>query len=59
MNLDIRAGVLAATFLTIVFFLISSITGVQTLLSGKQVKFFKLRRDQMMRGWRLIWVYSG
>ncbi|RLD00202.1 MAG: hypothetical protein DRI46_07880 [Chloroflexi bacterium] len=54
MNLDIRAGVLAATFLTIVFFLISSITGVQTLLSGKQVKFFKLRRDQMMRGWRLI-----
>lgn len=54
MNLDIRAGVLAATFLTIVFFLISAITGAQTLLSGKQVKFFKLRRDQMMRGWRLI-----
>jgi hypothetical protein len=54
MNLDIRAGVLAATFVTIVFFLISAITGAQTLLSGKKVKFFKLRRDQMMRGWRLI-----
>jgi hypothetical protein len=54
MNLDIRAGVLAATFITIIFFLISAITGTQTLLSGKKVKFFKLRRDQMMRGWRLI-----
>lgn len=54
MNLDIRAGVLAATFLTIIFFLISTITGAQTLLSGKKVKFFKMRRDQMMRGWRLI-----
>lgn len=54
MNLDIRAGVLAATIITIAFFLISAITGAQTLLSGKKVKFFKLRRDQMMRGWRLI-----
>lgn len=54
MNLDIQAGVLAATFIMIVFFLISAVTGTQTLLSGKRVKFFKMRRDQMMRGWRLI-----
>ena len=54
MNVDIRAGVLAATILTIIFFLISVITGAQTLLSGRKVKFFKLRRDQMMRGWRLV-----
>ncbi len=64
MNLDIRAGVLAATIITIIFFLISAITGAQTLISGKKVKFFRLRRDQMMRGWRLIalgffWVVAS
>ena len=64
MNIDIRAGVLAAAILALIFFLISAITGIQTLLSGRKVKFFKLRRDQMMRGWRLIvlglfWVIVG
>jgi len=64
MGIDIRAGVLAATFLTLIFFLISVVTGIQTVLSGKKVKFFQLRRDQMMRGWRLIalgffWVILG
>lgn len=54
MNIDIRSGVMAATLLMIVFFLLSAITGAQTLVSGKRVKFFKLRRDQMMRGWRLV-----
>lgn len=64
MNLDIRAGVIAATILTAIFFLISLVTGLQTVLSGRQVKFFKLRRDQMLRGWRLValgifWVIAG
>jgi type VI secretion system secreted protein VgrG len=54
MNVDIKAGVLAATIITFAFFLISLISGIQTILTGKRVKFFKLRRDQMMRGWRLI-----
>ena len=54
MNVDIKAGILAATIIALAFFLISAITGIQTLLSGNRVKFFKLRRDQMMRGWRLI-----
>ncbi|MEJ2413191.1 MAG: hypothetical protein P8Y34_09410 [Anaerolineales bacterium] len=64
MNVDIRAGVIAATILTGIFFLISTITGLQTVLSGRKVKFFKLRRDQMMRGWRLValgifWIIAG
>ncbi len=64
MNLDIRAGVIAALILTAIFFLISTLTGLQTVLTGRKVKFFKLRRDQMMRGWRLIalglfWVVCG
>ena len=54
MNLDIKAGVLAATLITLAFFLISAISGAQTLISGRKVKFFKMRRDQMLRGWRLI-----
>jgi len=64
MSIDVKAGVIAATVLTLVFFLISAITGAQTVLSGRKVKFFQLRRDQIMRGWRLIvlgliWVVLG
>ena len=64
MSIDVKAGVIATLFITLVFFLISVVTGIQTILSGKQVKFFQLRRDQMMRGWRLIalglfWVFLG
>lgn len=64
MNLDIRAGIIATVILTGIFFLISTITGVQTVLSGRNLKFFKLRRDQMVRGWRLIalgffWLVAG
>jgi len=64
MSIDIQAGVIAAVILTLIFFLISIITGIQTVLAGKQVKFFQLRRGQVMRGWRLIvlgifWVLLG
>ena len=64
MSIDVKAGIIATLFITLVFFLISVVTGIQTVLSGKQVKFFQLRRDQMMRGWRLIalglfWVILG
>jgi hypothetical protein len=64
MSIDIKAGVIATIIITVVFFLISFLAGIQTLLSGREVKFFTLRRDQMMRGWRLIilgllWVVFG
>jgi len=64
MSIDVKAGVIAATFLTLIFFLISFISGVQTILDGRKIKFFQLRRDQTMRGWRLIvlgllWVIFG
>ena len=64
MAIDIQAGIIAAVLLTLVFFLISVITGIQTVVNGKQIKFFQLRRDQIMRGWRLIvlgifWVILG
>ncbi len=64
MSIDIKAGIIAATLLTAIFFLISVVTGIQTVVSGKKIKFFQLRRDQIMRGWRLIalglfWVIMG
>jgi type VI secretion system secreted protein VgrG len=64
MGIDIRAGVIAATILTGIFFLISFITGLQTVLEGRKIKFFQLRLDQTKRGWRLIilgllWVVLG
>ena len=52
MNLDIRAGVIAATILTLIFFLISTVTGVQTILASRGIKFFNLSQDQKKRGWR-------
>ena len=54
MNLDIRAGVIAATILTGIFFLISIITGTQTVLASRKIKFFNLSQDQKRRGWWLI-----
>ncbi len=64
MSIDIKAGVIAATILTLIFFLISVSSGIQTVLQGRKVKFFQIRRTQTMRGWRLIilgvlWVVFG
>ncbi len=64
MSIDIQAGIIAAVFLTLIFFLISVISGIQTVLSGKKIKFFQLRQNQILRGWRLIilgifWVLLG
>ena len=64
MSIDVKAGIIATLFIALVFFLISFITGVQTVLSGRKAKFFQLRRDQIFRGWRLIilglfWVVLG
>jgi len=64
MSIDIRAGIIAAVFLTLIFFLISVVSGIQTVLSGKKIKFFQLRQNQILRGWRLIilgifWVLLG
>jgi type VI secretion system secreted protein VgrG len=53
-NLDIRAGVIAATVLTMIFFLISITTGTQTVLASRKIKFFNLSQDQKRRGWWLI-----
>ena len=54
MNVDIRAGVIAATILTGIFFLISIVTGAQTVLASRKIKFFNLSQDQKRRGWWLI-----
>jgi len=64
MNIDGKAGVIAATILALIFFMISFVTGAQTILAGRKIKFFQLRRGQTMRGWRLIvlgvlWVIFG
>ena len=64
MSIDVKAGVIAAIVLTLIFFLISFISGIQTVLEGRKVKFFQIRRTQTMRGWRLIvlgllWVIFG
>ena len=43
MNIDGKAGVIAATIIALIFFMISFVTGVQTILAGKKMKFFQLR----------------
>lgn len=64
MDIDIQAGLTAGVILAVIFFLISLGTGIQTIVSGREIKFFRIRRNQMMRGWRLIllgffWVLLG
>lgn len=53
-QLDIRTGVLTAISVTAVIALISLISGVRAILSGRQIPYFRMRREQVVRGWRRL-----
>lgn len=54
MSLDIRSGIQAALIILGITFLVSFISGIRAILSGREVKFFRMRRRKILRGWRLI-----
>jgi hypothetical protein len=54
MNLDISMFVQAAFFLAIVGAVITLITGIRSIRSGRKLSFFRKRQVLIERGWRLI-----
>ncbi|MFO7943517.1 MAG: DUF308 domain-containing protein [Anaerolineales bacterium] len=54
MTLDIQSGLQAALIILGLTFLLSFITGIRNIVSGRDIKFFRMRRRKIMRGWRFI-----
>jgi type VI secretion system secreted protein VgrG len=56
MNLDISTGITTIVVLAGLAVVISLWTGYRTIRSGQKLPFFRKRREQIARGWRLIFL---
>ena len=56
LNLDIHTAVLTAFFLALFFVVIAMWRGFQTIRKARTLKFFRMRRDRMIAGWRMVLV---
>ena len=54
MNLDIHTGVQTALFLVILLIILSFWAGARSLTKARGLKFFRMRRERQVAGWRLI-----
>ena len=54
LNLDIHTAVLATLIMAIVFAVIFVWMGIRAIRKARTLKFFRMRRDRMVTGWRLI-----
>ena len=52
--LEIRTGVQTAVILAALFAILSLVSGALAIYKARQVPYFRLRREQMVRGWRNI-----
>ena len=52
--LDIQSGVKMAVFLAGLLAAISLISGIRVIQRSRNLSFFRMRRDQMVQGWRRI-----
>jgi len=59
LNLDIHTAVLTAFFLALFFMVIAMWRGFQIIQKARSLKFFRMRRDRMIAGWRLVLVGFG
>lgn len=55
-NLDIHTGIITALIIAILIMVFAIYTGIRALANAKQLKFFRMRRDRMVAGWRLIGI---
>jgi type VI secretion system secreted protein VgrG len=53
-SLDIHTAVQAAIILSIAGIVLSVWSGVRSIRKARTLKFFRMRRDRMVRGWRLF-----
>ena len=56
MNLDIHTAVQTALVITILLILYSFLAGIHSIRSARGLKFFRMRRDRMVTGWRLLFL---
>jgi hypothetical protein len=56
MKLDIRTAIQTAFLLTLLFGLLSLLLGIRSIQAGQRLQFFRLRRDRIMIGWRMVFV---
>ena len=56
LSLDIRAAVQVAIALSLVGVVLCIWLGVRAIRKGRTLRFFRMRRDSMVRGWRLIFA---
>jgi hypothetical protein len=54
MSLDIRTAVQAAIILSVIGIILSIWGGVRSIRKARTLKFFRMRRDRMVHGWRLL-----
>jgi hypothetical protein len=57
MSLDIHTAIQTALVISILTVLFLFTGGVRAIQKGRQLKFFRMRRDRMVRGWRML--FSG
>lgn len=54
MNLDIHTGIQTATIISIVLVILCAFAGYHAIQKGRTLKFFRMRRERIMAGWRLL-----
>jgi type VI secretion system secreted protein VgrG len=54
MQLDIKTAVNTFVIIAVIGGILAVLFGTRLIRSGQQLKYFRKRRDMMMRGWRMI-----
>lgn len=56
MSLDIHTAIQTALLIIILVIIVSIWQGVTSIRSARHLQFFRMRRDRMIRGWRLLLI---
>jgi hypothetical protein len=56
MNIDIHTGVVTFIALLSVLAIFGLWAGFRSILKARNLKFFRMRRDRMMMGWRMVFL---
>ena len=59
LNLDIHTAVQTALVIAVLFVAYSLWYGIRSIRKARSLKFFRMRRDRMVAGWRMIFIALG
>jgi len=54
LQLDIRTGVVTAIIISSILAVISLLLGIRGLVNARNLRFYRMRRDRIVQGWRRI-----